>query len=81
MKIPRIKRHGAGHYTVDPLWSITKEGKGDWRVLRWKGEKSNELEKEYRFESYRQARDHALMEADVMAFIENFDSLVEEAQP
>lgn len=65
--MPKIHRICKGEYEVKPLWAVSKDDdRGDWMVIRFVSETSDEVDELYRFSTYAEARDHALMEANII---------------
>lgn len=75
----KIKRNFPGDYSVGPKsdpdrWSVEKlddHPRTKWRVLRFgTGDNKEVIEQVYTFDTYAEARDHALMEAGVTELAE-----------
>ena len=56
-----LTRIHAGFYAVGDNWYVERITRGKWQVKRFK-ENSEIVEKTYDFDSYAEARDHAIME-------------------
>lgn len=76
--MPKVKRINPGFYSVGDNWYVEtndsdRPGAKKWIVRRFKPN-SDILDQEYGFDSYAEARDHALMEASVTWLSKTFDA-------